>query len=337
MVIKHTKAISFNEIPNILNLYNKSKSKNIFQHPRYTENQLETTFLFTLRMNDSIVAYCYVNEYSLSKLKSIKYCKIKYGSIGEYNFSIALNNEIVCFYKKHNFTSINYVPFENINIQRIFESKFKIILSKRETGTLLIDLDKKTEEIQSNYSKNLKRNINKASKNNLEILQIENKDDFIQLNNIYNNLFIHRKIPITNRNFTLEIIDFVISNKLGFIFGCYYDKKLIGGAVFVKNNDRIEFFIGASDPKYRELPILHSVFNNAIIFAKKIEVKYFDMGGILISKDDIQLNKITEFKYQFTKTEIKFQKEFEIILSKKRKLIYEIYLKIVELKKWMKN
>jgi len=262
----------------------------------------------------------------LSKLKFIRHCKIKYGSIGKEKYSDILNREIISHYTKNKYTSIYYIPFENSILEKIKERTEKVKISKRETGTLIIDLNQDIEKITNNYSTNLKRNLKKVDKLGLIIKELNSESEYTDLNLIYNQLFNYRKIKITNQNFTLDTIHFVKQKKLGFTIGCFENEKLIGGAVLVENNNRIEYFIGASNPEYRNLPILHAVFQYSILKSKLNGYSYFDLGGIVFTKEDEQLNNITSFKYQFSKEIIRYNNEFEIVLSKSRKWIYNKYL-----------
>lgn len=329
MEIEYKKVEDNNINRNILDhLFSLNSIKPIYQHSKYIENNSENSFLFVLKINQSIKSYCFVNEYSLTKLKFIKYCKIRFGSIGDIEYASILDHEIVKYYASKKTTSIFYIPFENDIIETINKTKFPIILAKRETGSLIINLQQDIENVEKNYSTNLKRNLKKSKKLDLVIKELNTGDEFIKLNEIYNKLFEHRKIKISNSNFTLDTIKLVIQQNLGFVLGCFENNELIGGSVLLENNNRIEYFIGASNPDFRHLPILHAVFHHAIKHSKKLNYKYFDLGGIVFTKENEQLSNITNFKFQFSKDVIIYKKDFELILSKKRKWIYNLYLKL---------
>ena len=308
-------------------LYDINDVKSIYQHPDYSENNNLASYLFILKEKNITKSYCFVSEFTLSKLKFIRHCKIKYGAIGQEKYSDILNSEIIKHYKKNKYTSISYIPFENTIFEKI-KTVNNILASKRETGTLIIDLHKDLENIAKSYSTNLKRNLKKAEKLGLKIKELNTENEYNDLNTIYNELFNHRKINLSNKNFTLDTIHFIQQNNLGFTIGCFENETLIGGAVLLENNNRIEYFIGASNPAYRHLPILHAVFQQAIIQAKQNGYTYFDLGGIVFTKEDEQLNNITSFKYQFSKEIIRYNHDFELILSKKRKWIHNIYLNL---------
>ena len=309
-------------------LYDINDIKSIYQHPDYSENNNLASYLFILKENNIAKSYCFVSEFTLSKLKFIKHCKIKYGSIGKEEYTDKLNSEIIKHYRKNNYSSIYYIPFENAIFEKIKKANDTLQVSNRETGTLIIDLHQNLENITKSYSTNLKRNLKKAEKLGLIIKELHSENEFKDLNCIYNKLFNHRKINLSNRNFTLDIIELINKNKLGFTIGCFENKTLIGGAVLLENNNRIEYFIGASNPEYRHLPILHAVFQHAIMQSKQYGYSNFDLGGIVFTKDDEQLNNITSFKYQFSKEIIRYNHDFELILSKKRKWIHNIYLNL---------
>ena len=324
MQIEYIKSEAFVNKKELVNLFQINSIKSIYQHPNYIENTSNTSYVFLLKVNQIIKSYCFVNEYSLSKLNFIKFCKIKFGSIGYSEYSKLLDLEIVKFFKTKKLTSVFYIPFEN----KIFETLNQIILSERSTGTLTIDLSQNIIDISKKYSNNLIRNLKKSKKLGLIVKELNTNQEFENLNLIYNILFDYRNIKVINSNFTNDIINFIKINNNGFVLGCYDHDELIGGAVFIENNGRIEYFIGASNPEFRNLPILHSVFHDAIVLSQKKGYDFFDLGGVVFTKEDIQLNNITNFKYQFCDESLSYNKDFEIILSEKKKRVYNLYLKI---------
>jgi hypothetical protein len=328
MQVDYIKSVDLENKIELENLFHSNSIKSIYQHPDYIENISNTSYVFLLKENKIIKSYCFVNEYALSKLNFIKFSKIKFGSIGSDEHSRVLDLEIINFYKSNKITFVIYIPFENKIFETINQKKIKTKTSVRLTGTLILDLRQNISEISKKYSTNLNRNLKKSKKNNLIVSELFFEHEFDKLNQIYNTLFEYRNIKVSNSCFTNDIIKFVTNKKNGFVMGCFENNELIGGAVFIENNGRIEYFIGASNPEFRNLPILHSVFHEAIILSQKRGYSFFDFGGVVFSKEDIQLNNITKFKYQFCDNSIFYNKDFEIVLSGYKKKIYDLYLKI---------
>ena len=158
--------------------------------------------------------------------------------------------------------------------------------------------------IQSGYSQNLQRNIKKAKQQGLYVKEINDEKDILRLGVIFDNLYQWRKVksqwidsPGTFLKWSLspEIADKTIW------FGIYNAANdLIGGMMLVKQGDSLFYQLGATDPEFRNLPILHLCFHEAILYAKEHNFLFFDFGGYdTDAKENDQTNNINLFKKQF--------------------------------------
>jgi hypothetical protein len=315
------------EIEQFNKLYNSNSTPSIFQNFAFNKINNEKKHYFFVTENNVITSYLIVIESNLSKLKSIKTAKI----ISE---PVAINelqkekliNYILKYYIKFKFSDVNFTPLNSkLNFNEF--KKYNIKFQSRETGTILIDLNYKTEEIISNFSKNLKKNINKGKNKGITTRLIEKDDEISILVDIHSKMSIYKNINHYSKDEIRNILRFIWQNKQGFIMGCFLENSLIGGIACLNQGTRTEYFIGISHPEFRKLPINHLGIYESILYAKNKNQIEFDMGGIVLNaKEDDQLYSIGEFKKDFSKKTIKFNPENIIITNKTRYIIKNCYL-----------
>jgi len=135
--------------------------------------------------------------------------------------------------KKYKFIDIglNIYNFELIN-------NFNFI--KR--TTYLLDLNKSYKELNSNYSKNHKKNIEKAGAKNIIIKNESNQDFFI---NGFKALIKKKNIANVNDidiNNLDKIISYSLKNNLGELYNAYYNNEFCASFFFLIYNNRAVYF-----------------------------------------------------------------------------------------------
>lgn len=157
--------------------------------------------------------------------------------------------------KKYRYIDINLNEcnfFENTN-GRIFIPQKNILLN----------LNKPFETLYKNFSDNTKRMIKKAEKQCLNINQHEDANELIELfkktkgqylkhltNNAYNNLNCLIKVLSQHTSVSIQKV--------------YKENQLLGGAVFVKFNQRIIFFFSALNDLGKQYGAMHYLISDVI-------------------------------------------------------------------------
>ena len=315
------------EIEQIKTLYSSSVNPSIFQNFEFNQINLEKTHYFFISENNIITSYLIVIESCLSKFKSIRNAKIIFEPIAINESSKEkLIVHTINYYIKNNFADINFSPLSSkLDLKKY--KKFRIQFQNRKTGTILIDLNNKTEEIISNFSKNLRKNINKGKNKGIITRLVDSHVEISTLIDIHIKMSNYKNLNHYSKDQIKCILDFIIQKKYGFIMGCFFENKLIGGIVCINQGNRTEYFIGISHPEFRKLPINHLGIYESILHAKKCNQNVFDMGGIVLNvKEDDQLYSIGEFKKDFSKKIVEFNPEISIITNKFRHILKNCYL-----------
>ncbi|UMB61940.1 hypothetical protein MHL31_07030 [Lutibacter sp. A80] len=115
-------------------------------------------------------------------------------------------------------------------------------------------------EIERNYSKNLKRNIKKAKDNQLKIAKNISLKDFILLKKENSN----HKISIKNFNKLEKLIKELSLRKLGFTYGVYFKEELVSAAFFLDYNKRLIHLFSATTQQGKIYGAMSLLFNSII-------------------------------------------------------------------------
>jgi len=141
-------------------------------------------------------------------------------------------------------------------------------------ATIIIDIDKPEEEILKNIDRSRRKNINKASRENLTFVEGKTDDEWNNWYKIYCKVWKEGGIDPQK----LEIFR-KPNHKL---FLTKKDKKLLGGSVFEEFDDRIVFRAFASLIEYQDLRINDFQYWNSIKYAKSKGKTKVDLGGYQI-------------------------------------------------------
>lgn len=131
--------------------------------------------------------------------------------------------------------------------------------------------------IQKGYSTNLKRNLKKAIRANLQISEIGSVEDFISFKKRY------QPAPIPNKKYEImtKLIRTAIELKQGKILAIYQGKELVAGAFFLITPTRIIHLISATSPMGRQQGSIPFLFDD-IIQQYADQNMIFDFEGSMI-------------------------------------------------------
>ncbi len=126
----------------------------------------------------------------------------------------------------------------------------------------VLDLSKNYEEMSTEYSKNLKRNIKKAQKNELTPEEIDIKR--------FTHFYIAQTSKETNKKFKLHtflpaLISAVIKKGDGKIWGIQNeDQKILAACLITKFNQRLTYLLARSSQEGKDKGAMHSVIDAVI-------------------------------------------------------------------------
>jgi len=169
--------------------------------------------------------------------------------------------------------------------------------------TNYINLNRDLDDIFKEFHKKSTRNaILKAEKERIEVRVNKDYDEFYNMNQ----LFMKKKgiAPLLNISFDLDIL-----KKYGTLFTAKLSGELIGGNIYLEDDNYLRLWISASKrlqvSKQESIIIGNSnrlLHWEAIKYAKEKGLKWFDWGGLWDEKEalaDINKYNINSFKLSF--------------------------------------
>ncbi len=299
-----------------------------FQHPHFDLKENNVYFLYTDQQG-VILCYCIVQESNFSKLKFIKNASLIYGVIGKNPVDCKmLFDFLVNHYQKNKYTSLYYYPYHHtVDLTNLALPYVTLLTRKKDS--IWIDLSLDIEEIKSGFSKMLIRNLKKAEKNSLTVRLLTSAQEIEQFIEINEKMSEYRGIDF-NKGELEKIIRFTQDYNCGYLLGCFSeDQVLLGGILVVIQGKLAEYFIAATDPSYKSLPLSHLTMLEAIAYSKEIGCDIFDLGGIVLNADESdQVYNITNFKKLFSSNYKIYANPIEFRFSTWRTLIKTMYLKL---------
>jgi len=323
--------LSDKEKEQIIKFYNSFEFISINQFTCWEEinNPEKNICYFIKKYGNKIISYSVI-------LENKKIAYINYGPVSDNNDEIAFAiKEIRQYYKtKRFFKLVVKLGVLNDDVDLI-QSKFNYKQSNYpyNWSTLIIDVRQTTiDGIFKRFSKNHKRSIKKAIKNNLSVEQIADDKEVRQLSDIYDKMYDNRKIVKSFKN-TYNVFsginDLFKKNNNGVILGVFKGKKLVGGLILPIQGNTLYYQYGVADVENRNIPILHLGFFEAIKFAQQKQLHFFDFGGYIQTVDkNNQIYNINRFKEGFKGEVLYYPPNMHFVLSPVKYFIYEILRKL---------
>ncbi len=253
-------------------------------------------------------------------------------------------DEIIHYYKKRGFFFVD--------IQMYFKSGFdteyieyalsknysiKYLFNKENTkSSIEINLEESDEDIFKRFRENNKRNIKKAIKSGLKVELVNGSAELTSFIDVY--LKMCKVRDLDDKGLSpqkiIEIYSYLVNNKKGqILLAKDKDDNILGGVIIVYQGISVRYFLGASDPDRRDLPVLHLVIYEAIKQAKNNNFKFFDFWGYnhFVDEND-QVYYINQFKTGFGGYYTFFAKKMNIDLVPFGSKIFSILLLLRKIK-----
>ncbi|MFC2136423.1 GNAT family N-acetyltransferase, partial [Bacteroidota bacterium] len=185
-----------------------------------------------------------------------------------------------------------------------------------------VDLSKKLDKIQEEYSRHTRKNIKKAARNNLKIIQDESNEGIKTFIKIYVQSMKKRNAPefyYFNEDFFLNLFYYFKDNIK--LFHVKYKDRIICSSIELGKYGIIHDFLRGTDSDFLEVRPNDILLDEVIKWSKSAGNNYFSIGGgASVSADD----SIFRFKKSFSADSTGFY-IFKKIHNK------ELYQKICEL------
>jgi lipid II:glycine glycyltransferase (peptidoglycan interpeptide bridge formation enzyme) len=321
------------EIENIRSFCNSVEYCSIEQSIGWTQMFFKSKICYFYLIENSVIkSFCQINE-------NYKFAHVVFGPVCcDKELMITSIKEIILYYKKRRFyfldiqmyfksgfdtEYIEYALNKNYNIKYIFDKE-------NTKSSLEINLDDSDEEIFKRFRASNRGNIKKAIKLGLTVEIVKSTSELTSFIEIYLKMCTVRNLDKNgwSSDKINEIHNYLISNNKGqILIARDKDNIILGGVIMVYQGNTVRYFLGASDPDRRDLPVLHAVIYEAIKQAKNANFKFFDFWGYnhFVDEND-QVYHINEFKAGFGGYFTFFAKKMNIDLVPFGSKIYSILL-----------
>lgn len=237
----------------------------------------------------------------------------------------------LCHQEKISF--IHFEPYYT-NTDAIPQTKLSPI-SYIEPFTRIINLQTLNNEakILGQMKSKGRYNIRLAEKKGIIIMQEQNTDNFYQLlktTSTRDGFYIH------DQNYYQQLL-----NQLGeraILLTAFYQNSAIASLILTRSENTMTYYYGASDNHFRELMAPYLLQWEAIKFASKLGLKYYDFLGIKNPNDQKPhpLNGVSQFKSMFGGEVLAFAPAIDLPIAKIKYYCYFGYKYLQKLfkKQW---
>ena len=332
--------LSSSDIEKIEAFYNTLDVAPIEQHPLWhMDVEPKAVNHFIAYEDEKIVCYSVLFEKIAGPLR---FANIRFGPLSnDPEILISCLIELKQHYKKQSFLYIS-IQLANITgtdtdlIEAEFHqsAKFTNTFDRENWSSIIVNLDEDIETIFKKFRDMHKRSIKKAIKVNASVRRAESTEDIKKLAQVFHKMGISRKINtdslVNIENRFVRIYDFLTKNDKGFILLVTNDSGTItGGSINISNGKGLRYFIGATDPDIKDIPVLHTAIFESMKIAKTMGFQYLDLWGYnhYVDKTD-QIHNINFFKKGFGGEFIFYPKIMHIQLLPFGHFIYRMIMKL---------
>jgi lipid II:glycine glycyltransferase (peptidoglycan interpeptide bridge formation enzyme) len=165
--------------------------------------------------------------------------------------------------------------------KEFFKLGFKESKNKTPWGSIRLLLTKSEEDLFMNLKGKWRNLLRKAQKLNVEIEEVQNKDDVFELIEIYDSFQKEKDFKGVPKELLYSMYEF---SNIGMIFKVYktfdINEKLSGFVFIIYHGDAALYLVGWTSNEGRKQEANYILLWHAILEAKKNGIKWFDLGGI---------------------------------------------------------
>jgi lipid II:glycine glycyltransferase (peptidoglycan interpeptide bridge formation enzyme) len=243
-------------------------------------------------------------------------------------------NKIIDLAKKENAGWIRVEPLSEKSFYQIKKNiKYKIAKAPHDMQpkeVFVIDITKSEEELLAQMKSKTRYNIKIAQKRGVSVYAIINGQDAISKS--YIDKFIELvKITAKRDGIVPHLENYYrkmferISGKILKVYIAEYKNRIIAANFVINYGDTATYLHGVSDNEHRNVMAPYLLQWQAILDAKKLELKKYDFGGIKTG-DDNSWTGITKFKTGFSPgtQPVEFPGSYDIIIKRNKYVSYKI-------------
>ena len=223
---------------------------------------------------------------------------------------------LVEFVKKEN--KIVFIRIESLSALPTLSSQAKVVKHRQPEHSLILDLNKKEEDLLTQMHSKTRYNIRLAEKKNLIISWEKNA---IVFNQLLTETSRRDKFGAHNNDYYEKMLKCNLTEQVT----VYLDDEPLASAIFIEYGETYTYLHGASANAHRETMAPYLLQWSAILRAQEKGFKIYDFWGVAPenAEADHPWSGITRFKSGFGGTRLTHGQAFELPI---RKLPYKIFL-----------
>jgi lipid II:glycine glycyltransferase (peptidoglycan interpeptide bridge formation enzyme) len=212
--------------------------------------------------------------------------------------------------------------------------KIRTYFNRDNWSSIVLDLTMPEESIRSNFSKGHKSDLKKVEKNQISVGEPDS-DEFDKFCQLYVKMFKERGLPVDDREslgYFGRVHDFLKRTGRGRILVVKDGTgQVLGGIILLFQGGQVRYFKGASDPAFRQIPVLHLALWEGIKKARAMGYRQFDFWGynhFVTEKDQVFF--INRFKKGFGGKYSFYPKKMYVLY---KPLVYRLYILLTSFQK----
>ncbi len=287
--------------------------------------------IFVAKSGNRIVGLSLVEEFKYERKVSIQF--------GPLFLNEEVLTQLLCtikeYYRKKYYFVLHVQLALPVNsyteyLEILLYKQFKVVFKQNESwGSLIINLNSTYETIFKNFSKAHKSTVKKAVKDGFIVRDAASIDDVNSFSEAFNLMKGKRGLKNDleyDRKLNIRIYKNISSKKSGYFLVIENsENKLVGGAIFLKQNSILRYYKGVADPNFRQNGILHLAINEGIKRGISENLSTFDLWGYNhYATENEQPYKINVFKKGFGGNFLFYPKPFYIEFFYKSNILHKI-------------
>lgn len=336
MKFRLEKFLSPKDVQIALEIFSDDEKASFIQHPHFPLEDTENSkaFFLLIEDNNTLVAFSRIIFSTYAFFPWYKLASCVHGPVIRGVSRNDINYALIDFFKQEGIVSLRYQEnFWNgdgiINRLKIPNARFEI---KNQKATILLNLNESIEFIYQNFDTVLKKNI-RSAKNKGVTIKYGTHASVSEFIHIYSKMCLDRGIKLQSETELRSICDFVLHGN-GYLMLATINDVIVGGAIFIQENSKMVYYIGATSPEYRKIPVTHLVLYEGILLSQTLKLNYFDFGGYkLNSTIQDQYFTINSFKLQFCKNLVCYEPPCSLVFKSRTLFFLQTFSKFIQ---WIK-
>lgn len=267
-----------------------------------------------------------------NNIRGFRYLMIPYGpTIAQESDLNECILSIMSTAKKQGLDFVRFEPMGEVQKEKLRSAGAIKVESINPMHTHVIDVSVSEEELRRALGSSLRNLINGTERRGIKIVQSNKEEDLRETLEMLDETASRAKVKFHSHDYLKNIWDVMREDGTIKLYIAYYENQAVAGALFYDYNGiRYYAHAGAKQELNRKLNASSSLLWQAIIDAKELGLKYFDMWGVAPDEDPKhKWAGISAFKRSFGGATVNYLGTYDIPI---KKIKYKLYKSLKSIK-----